>query len=85
MLETAIREFAKLKLRENYSHDMKFNQIIIKLRDSGLILKTFEERLRSYYTIGSDAAHNSEDFQKVSKKELDNFLTFIKDNVLTLN
>jgi hypothetical protein len=85
VLETTIREFAKLKLRENYKPDMKFDQIIIKLRDGGFILKTFEERLRSYYTIGSDAAHNSEDFKKVSKKELNNFLTFIKDNVLTLN
>lgn len=81
VLETTIREFAKLKLRENYSPEMKFDQIIIKLRDSGFILKTFEERLRSYYTIGSDAAHNSEDFKKVSKKELNNFLKFIKDNV----
>lgn len=85
VLETAIREFAKLKLRESYNPEMKFDQIIIKLRDGGFILKTFEERLRSYYTIGSDAAHNSEDFKKVSKKELNNFSTFIKDNVLTLN
>jgi hypothetical protein len=85
VLETAIREFAKLKLRENYNPEMKFDQIIIKLRDGGFILKTLQERLRSYYTIGSDAAHNSDDFKKYSKKDLKDFLTFIKDNVLILN
>ncbi|MHB8103699.1 MAG: hypothetical protein ACYDEF_16430 [Methanosarcina sp.] len=84
VLETTIRELAKLKMSENYNPEMKFDQIIIKLRDGGFILKTLEERLRSYYTIGSDAAHDSEDFKKYSKKQLNDFLTFIRDNVLTL-
>ena len=85
VLETAIREFAKLKMRENYNPEMKFNQLIIKLREDRFIQRTFEERLKSYYTIGSEAAHNSEDFKKNSKKDLRDFLTFIKDNVLILN
>lgn len=84
LLETAIREFAKLKLHENYNKEVKFNQLIVKLRNERFILQTFEERLRSYYTIGSDAAHNSPDFKNYSKKDLKDFLTFIKDNVLTL-
>ena len=84
VLETAVREFAKLKLQENYNPQMKFNQLIFKLRNEGFILQTFEERLKSYYTIGSDAAHNSPDFKKYSKKDLKDFLTSVKDNVLTL-
>jgi hypothetical protein len=85
VLETAIREFAKLKLRENYSPEMKFEQIIIMLKKEGYIQEILENRLRDYYKIGSHAAHNSEDFKKYSKKELNGFLTFVKDNVLTLN
>jgi hypothetical protein len=85
VLETAIREFAKLKLRENYSPEMKFNQLITKLRTDGYIIQSFEERLRSYYTIGSDTAHCNENFRSYSKRQLSDFLTFIKDNVLTLN
>lgn len=83
-METTVKEFAKLKLQENYNSQMKFNQLIVKLKNEGFILQTFEERLRSYYTIGSDAAHNSSDFTNYSKRDLKDFLTFIKDNVLTL-
>jgi hypothetical protein len=85
VLETAIREFAKLKLRENYSPEMKFDQIIIKLKKERCIQEILENRLRDHYKIGSHAAHNNEVFKNYSKKDLKDFLTFIKDNVLTLN
>ena len=85
VLETTIREFAKLKLRENYSPEMKFDQIIIKLKKERYISEIIENRLRDYYKIGSHAAHNDEEFKDYSKKDLKDFLTFVKDNVLTLN
>jgi hypothetical protein len=84
VLETTIREFAKLKQHENYDSKMKFNRLITELRVDGFIIQSFEEKLRYNYTIGSDAAHNHPDFANYNKKNLKEFLAFIKDDVLTL-
>ncbi len=83
VLETTIREFAKLKLGENYNPEMRFDQLIIELRN-GFINQTFENSLRNNYKIGSEAAHNSDEFREYSKRNLKDFLTFIRDNVLIL-
>lgn len=84
VLETSIREFAKLKLHENYNKEMKFDALVSKLRTGGHILQSFEFKLKSYYTIGSHATHNNEEFKKYTKKDLKEFLVFIKNDVLTL-
>ncbi|MFC1787533.1 hypothetical protein ACFLY8_05860, partial [Halobacteriota archaeon] len=80
VLETAIREFAKKK---GIEHD-KFDQIIIKLRQSGIIHKPFENSLRANYEIGSWAAHNDQQFNDLGDNEIKEFLVFIRDKVLNL-
>ena len=81
VLETSIKEFAK----KNNIHEKKFDQIIIKLRQNNIIQKPLENSLRSNYEIGSWAAHGNTKFQDLSNNEIREFLTFIRDKVLTLD
>lgn len=80
VLETAIKEFAK----KNNIHEKKFDQIIIKLRQNNIIQQPLENSLRANYVIGSWAAHGNAEFQDLSNNEIREFLTFIRDKVLTL-
>lgn len=80
VLETTIREYAK---KSNVS-DSSFDQIIIKLRQKGIIHKPFENSLRANYEIGSWAAHNDKKFHDLKKSEIKEFLVFIRDKVLIL-
>ena len=82
ILETTIKEFAKKK-NINVEKE-KFDQIIIKLRLNEIIQKPFENSLRANYEIGSWAAHGDKKFNDLSNSEIRVFLTFIRDNVLTL-
>lgn len=80
ILETTIKEFAvKNNIDEN-----DFEQNIIALRKAGLITQTFEHSLRSKYALGSAATHNKQEFDKISRGEIKEFLSFIRDRVLTL-
>lgn len=81
VLETTIKEFAK---EHDIDSKLKFDQIIINLRIKGLIQKPFENSLRANYEIGSWAAHGNEEFNKLNKNEIKEFLVFIRDKVLTL-
>jgi len=81
VLETSIKEFAK----KNNIHEKKFDQIIIKLRQNNIIQKPLENSLRANYEIGSWAAHGNTEFQDLSNNEIREFLTFIRDKVLTLD
>lgn len=80
VLETVIKEFAA----KNGIQDQKFDQIIIKLRKANRIQKPYENSLRANYEIGSWAAHGDEKFQKLTDNEIKEFLTFIRDKILTL-
>lgn len=80
VLETTIMEFSK----KNNIHKPKFDQTIIELRKMGLIQSPFEIALRSNYKIGSLAAHGNEEFQNLSENQIKEFLSFIRDKVLTL-
>lgn len=80
VLETTIKEFAK----KNDIFENRFDQIIIKLRQNNIIQKPLENSLRSNYEIGSWAAHGNIEFQKLSDKEIKEFLVFIRDKVLIL-
>ena len=80
VLETTIREFAE----KNGISPVKFDQLIIKLRQDGVIHQPFETSLRANYKIGSWAAHGNQEFENVSDKEIKEFLSFIRDRVLTL-
>jgi len=73
-------EFSK----KNNIHKPKFDQIIIELRKMGLIQSPFEIALRSNYKIGSLAAHGNQEFLNLSENEIKEFLSFIRDKVLTL-
>jgi len=80
VLETTIMEFSK----KNNIHKPKFDPTIIELRKKGLIQSPFEIALRSNYKIGSLAAHGTQEFQNLSENEIKEFLSFIRDKVLTL-
>ncbi|WMW26323.1 hypothetical protein RE474_06320 [Methanolobus sediminis] len=82
VLETTIKEFAK---KNNVEFTQKFDQIIIALRQENLINHPFEISLRANYKIGSLAAHGNEEFNDLNDKEILEFLSFIRDKVLTLN
>jgi hypothetical protein len=80
-LENAISYYAKKK---GIADTMKFDQLIIKLRQAGMIQAVLEHSLRSNYAIGSAAALGDPTFQKYSRKELEEYLRFIRDEVLSL-
>lgn len=83
VLETTIKEFAISKGLESESN-IKFDRLIIELRKNNFIQKPFENSLRANYEIGSWAAHGNEEFSKLTKNEIKEFLIFIRDRVLTL-
>jgi len=80
VLETTVKEFAKQKGIE----DKSFDQVIIKLRQNGIISKPFESSLRANYQLGSEAAHGEVTFQNYSDNQIKEYLSFIRDKVLTL-
>jgi len=80
VLEIVIKEFAA----KNNIKEKDFEQTIISLRKAGLIIQPFEISLRANYATGSAATHNKEEFAKISKQDIRNFLDFIRDKVLTL-
>lgn len=80
VLETTIREFA----RKEGVEEKKFDQVIIKLRQKGIIQKPIESSLRANYQFGSLAAHGDKNFEDYSKREIREYLNFIRDKVLTL-
>lgn len=82
VLELTIKEFAK---KHDIDSDLKFDQIIIKLRQNSFIHQNFETTLRANYLIGTWAAHGDEKFNKLGKNEIKEFLVFIRDKVLNLN
>ncbi|MCC4768400.1 hypothetical protein FXW07_17795 [Methanosarcina sp. DH1] len=82
VLETAVREYTKVKLPDS-DYSLKFDQLIINLKKSGIILQPFENSLRANYGIGTAAAHNDK-FEKYSENEIKEYLNFIRDRVLTL-
>jgi len=82
VLETTLKEFAK---EHGIDSKLKFNDIIINLRMKGFIQKPLENSLRANYEIGSWAAHGNEEFNKLNKNEIKEFLVFIRDKVLTLS
>lgn len=81
VLETTIKEFATEK---GIDSDLKFDQLIIKLRQENIINSPFEISLRANYKIGSLAAHGNEEFPKLTENAIKEFLVFIRDKVLTL-
>ncbi len=80
VLETIIKEFAS----KNSIEVGSFEQTIINLRKKEKITIPVEHSLRAHYKIGSDAAHNSKEFERISSQEIKNMLDFIRDKVLTL-
>jgi hypothetical protein len=82
VLETAIREYIKLKLPDSDS-SLKFDHLIVNLKKGGIILQPFENSLRANYGIGNAAAHNDK-FENYSENEIKEYLNFIRDRVLTL-
>ena len=77
-----IKEFSK---KNDIDSNLKFDQIIIKLRQNGFIHQNLETSLRANYLIGNWAAHGDEKFNKLSNNEIKEFLVFIRDKVLNLN
>jgi hypothetical protein len=82
VLESTIKEFAK---KNNVNSDEKFDQIIINLRKMELIHKPLENSLRANYEIGTWAAHGDEKFNSLTSSQINEFLAFIRDKVLTLS
>lgn len=80
VLEMVIKEFAS----KNGIKEKDFEQTIISLRKSGLIIQPLEQSLRANYAIGSAGTHNKEEFTKITKQDIKSFLDFIRDKVLTL-
>lgn len=80
VLETTMREFAK----KDGIEEKNFDQVLISLRKKGVIQKPFESSLRANYQLGSLAAHGDKDFQNYSKEGIREYLSFIRDRVLTL-
>jgi hypothetical protein len=83
VLEATIKEFAAKKKIDTTNR--KFDQIIIDLRKDSHIHEPFENSLRANYKIGSLAAHGDEKFNNLSDSEIREYLSFIRDRVLTLN
>lgn len=81
VLENTIKEFAK---KNNVDSNDKFDQIIINLRKNELIHKPLENSLRANYEIGTWAAHGDEKFNHLTSSQINEFLSFIRDKVLTL-
>ena len=81
VLEVTIKEFAK---NNNVDTNQKFDQIIINLRKDEFIHKPLENSLRANYEIGSWAAYGDEKFNGLSSRQTNDFLSFNRDNVLTL-
>jgi hypothetical protein len=80
ILETVVKEFAgKNDIQEN-----SFDETIVALKKASVISQPLEHSLRANYAIGTTATHNYEDFKKISKQDIKNFLDFIRDKVLTL-
>lgn len=85
VLETTIIEFAKKKgVPVETKKEKQFDKLIITLRKEGHIHQPFENSLRANYNIGSLAAHANEEFNRLSDSEIREFLSFIRDKVLTL-
>ena len=82
VLELTIKEFAN---KNGINSNMKFDQIIIKLRQKDIIHQNLETSLRANYLIGNWAAHGDEKFNELDNKEIKEFLVFIRDKVLNLN
>ena len=82
VLEITIKEFAK---KNDIDSNQKFDQIIINLRTNELIHKPLENSLRANYEIGTWAAHGDEKFNKLTSSQINEFLSFIRDKVLTLD
>lgn len=80
VLEMVIKEFASKRNLQKSS----FDQTIISLKTAGLISQPLEHALRANYSIGSSATHNQEEFNRVSKQDIKNFLDFIRNKVLTI-
>jgi len=80
VLETTVREYA----RKEGVEEKKFDQVIIKLRQKGIIQKPIESSLRANYQLGSLAAHGDKNFEDYSKSGIREYLNFIRDKVLTL-
>lgn len=87
-LETTIKEYGRKEGIEEVNNkdisDAKFDQVIIKLRKEDCIRQPFEDSLRANYRIGSYAAHGNEEFEDYSDSEIREYLSFIRDKVLTL-
>lgn len=81
IMELTIKEFAK---KNNLDSEKKFDEIIINLRKKDLIHSPFESSLRANYKIGSLAAHGNDKFKEFSDSEIREYLSFIRDKVLTL-
>jgi len=82
VMELTIIEYAN---KNKIDTNKKFNEIIIDLRKNGFIHEPFEDSLRANYRIGSWAAHGDEQFNVLSDNEIREFLSFIRDKVLTLD
>jgi len=80
VIETTVKEFAKKEGIEEKS----FDRVIIELKKKGVIQKPFETSLRSNYQLGSLAVHGDKNFQNYSNEEIREYLSFIRDRVLTL-
>jgi len=81
ILELSIVEYG---VKHGITDRMNFDQLIINLRKNGAIHEPFEVSLRANYKIGSLAAHGDPEFSKLSDSEIREFLSFIRDKVLTL-
>jgi hypothetical protein len=81
-LETAIREYANNKGMKNT--DITFDQLIIQMKKEGIITVNFEKSLLANYDIGSMAAHGDKEFDDITDKGIEEYLSFIRDKVLTL-
>jgi hypothetical protein len=82
ILELTVIEYGT---KHGITNRMKFDQLIINLRQNGTIHEPLEVSLRANYKIGSLAAHGDPEFSKLSESEIREFLAFIRDKVLTLN
>ena len=82
VLEVTIKEFAK---KNNINAEQRFDQIIIGLRKNGIIHKPLENSLRANYEIGTWAAHGDKRFNDLTSNQVKEFLSFVRDKVLTLS
>ncbi len=80
VLEITVKEYAT----KNGISQAKFDQTIIKLRQTGHIMKPFETSLRANYQLGSSAVHGEKEFAEHTDKDIKEYLGFIRDKVLNL-